>query len=413
MRQVKPVAAAQQAPHQANAKFAAAAAAVGGKLAPGNAASKSGEPTEEELQKINEERQKEMKDTIKKMVKTDADISIDGATFAALINNEEDIVAQKAKRELEHLNAVPESKITESQLRGPHEQKMQALREELENFKTEGRKIKLQYDESHAKLEEVTELYNAAADQNMKLKRQIAKCNKIIEESQHTDDLLRAISVRDDTQRNYEIFKNQCLSEMKEWQEKIEKLKEIQNSGDEENSLMIKNTLEQLERNWEQKQAVLADKERDLLKLRTDYDQVPTNAELTQYDKRLNELAMLGEQKVNEQKKCKQLLDALVSSQEVLTDENELFNSILKQFNKAINDSKLQTKLLDHMDSISRKTGERKKTVTEELKKKHDILSQKDDTHRKLQENQRKYFQTIKEFQQACDELASLRGEEE
>ena len=40
--------------------------------------------------------------------------------------------------ELQQMNAIPESRITESQLRGPHEQKMAALKEELDNFKQEG-----------------------------------------------------------------------------------------------------------------------------------------------------------------------------------------------------------------------------------------------------------------------------------
>ena len=419
MTQSKPAPGAQASaaapPRQTSSKFAAAAAAVGGKLGGGvaqaTATKQPQEPSEEELKAINEQREREMRDTIKSMVKTD-EIAIDGATFAMLVNNDEDIVAQKAILELQQMNAIPESRITESQLRGPHEQKMAALKEELDNFKQEGRKIKSQYDEVHAKYEEISSEFEQVNGKNISLKKQIAKCNKIIEESQHTDDLLRAITVRDDTQRNYDIFKEQCDNEIKEWTEKINAVKENSNNSQDDGGSMIAQTLEQLERAWENKQKLVAEKERQVLQLKTDFDQVPTNAELTQYDRRLNELNQLGDLKNTEKKKCQQLLDALIESQEVLSSENDLFNKILKQFNQAVGDSKASKALLEEMNVEQNKTSERKKKVSAELTQKKNLLSQKEEQHRKLLEMQRKYFQAIKDFQTACDELAALKGED-
>ena len=50
--------------------------------------------------------------------------------------------------------------------------------------------------------------------------------------------------------------------------------------------------------------------------------------------------------------------------------------------------------------------------MIEYLKEKKDLMAKKDERYRKLLEDQRKYFQTIKEFQLACDELETLKGEE-
>lgn len=406
-----------------NSAFAKASALVGSKLGattavaakaagPTSVSKKQEGPTEEELKEIEENHQIEMKNTIKSMIRTEGDDdTITFNAFSDLVNDEE-ILRQKALKEQEIRNAVPESKITASQLRKPHEEKMAVIQEQIDNMKTEFSKIKEKYQEVHTKYEEISEKHSESSAANKKLKKQIKQCNEIIEESQHTDDLLRAISVRDDTLRNIELFKVQCQTEIKEWKEKIENLKQNANNDDSENDAIIRQTLENLERDWERIKTQLADKARQLLELETDADQVPSNAELTQYDRRLNELGLLAQQKAQEAKKCEQLLNALVSSQEVLQNENDMFNSVLKNFKEAEKDSKRQKALLDEMAATSKETAAKKQKVLQQLKEKKDIMAKKDERYRKLLEDQRKYFQTIKEFQIACDELETLKGEE-
>ncbi|KAK8890210.1 Coiled-coil domain-containing protein 93 [Tritrichomonas musculus] len=415
-----------------NSAFAKATALVGSKLgataaapAAGPASAKASAsasvpsaakrqegPTEEELKEIEENHNIEMKNTIKSMIRTEGgDESITFNAFSDLVNDEE-IIRQKTIKEQEIRNAVPESKITASQLRVPHEEKMAVIREQIDNMKTEFSKIKEKYQEVHSKYEDVSGRHTESTANNKKLKKQIKQCNEIIEESQHTDDLLRAISVRDDTVRNIELFKEQCQQEIKEWKEKIENLKANANNDDSENDAVIHQTLDNLERDSERIKTQLADKARTLLELETDADQVPSNAELTQYDRRLNELGMLAKQKAQEAKKCEQLLNGLVSSQEVLQNENDMFNTILKDFKEAEKDSKKQKALIEQLTTTSKETTAKKQKVLQQLKEKKDLMAKKDERYRKLLEDQRKYFQTIKEFQLACDELETLKGEE-
>lgn len=394
----------------ANSAFAQATAAVSGKL--GGKQPKQEGPTEEELKQIEENHQKEMKNTIRSMVRTEGDERVNFDAFSDLMNDE-DILRQRELKEREIRNAIPESKITEEQLRGPHEAKMAVILEQIEMNKLEYTKLKQRYDEIHAKFEEISGQHDEALRLNKQLKKQIKKCNQIIEDSAHTDDLLRAISVRDDTMSNLELFTEQCQTEMREWNEKIQKLKELQSNDDSDNSDVIQNTLDSLEKEWDRIKALLAEKARVLLEYETNFDQIPTSAELAQYDRRLTELDLLSTQKDAEQKKCKHLLASLVESQEVLQNENDLFNTILKTFSNSEKDSKGQKALLEKMDTSQKETSVKKKAVGEELKRKRDVLATKDEQYRKLQETQRKYFQAIKEFQSACEELDNLRDDDE
>ena len=65
------------------------------------------------------------------------------------------------------------------------------------------------------------------------------------------------------------------------------------------------------------------------------------------------------------------------------------------------------------MALTSKETTAKKQKVLQQLKEKKDIMSKKDERYRKLLEDQRKYFHTIKEFQLACEELETLKGDEE
>jgi hypothetical protein len=245
---------------------------------------------------------------------------------------------------------------------------------------------------------------------NARLKETAKRYKKIIDGSEHAEELLRAIAVRDQANASIEGFSRQCREEMADWQERIEELK-TQSEGDGTGTHeRLRAMVDQYQAEWDRVQGVLGAKMRELLRLRTDYDEVPTMAELTQYDRRLHELGALGLGKLTELRKCHHLYNSLVESEEILARENELFNSILKSFNQAVNKESLRPGLIAQMTDIARQTTERRNAVTADVQKKRQALALLDEKHRALLEQQRRYFQVVKEYQIAYETLSRLRG---
>ena len=128
-------------------------------------------------------------------------------------------------------------------------------------------------------------------------------------------------------------------------------------------------------------------------------------AELSQYSRRLKELSALSLSKLTELKKCQQLLNSLISSTNILEGENGLFNDILKSFNQSLNSSDAQKTLINQISSIAVQTKEQSKKIESELSFKSKDLQTLEETHRKLLEKQRRYYQAVKEYQEAQDYL--------
>jgi chromosome segregation ATPase len=199
---------------------------------------------------------------------------------------------------------------------------------------------------------------------------------------------------------------------MKDWQERIAALRgqaEGEGAGANER---LRPMLEQYQAEWDRIHKELGEKSRALLQLQTIYDQVPSLAELTQYDRRLQELRTLQATKETDLKKCNQLLISLQESEQVLTGENDFFNRTLKSFRQAQDQAPLRQGLLKQMTDHTAETKQKKSKVVTDLTQKKAEIAELDEQHRKLLEGQRRYFQTVKEYQNAYEELMRLREEE-
>lgn len=377
----------------------------------------------DEDEEAENKRRIELKQTLSGMSReTDETAGIDGSVISGFVSAQADLL--KEARSLFQENAPasalaamqsgnPILDITESDLRNEHAQKMELINQRLAAMRANGREVNEVYQQVAPELEELTDRFNEAAELNSKLKNSIKKSKKIIESSDHTDELLRAIAVRDEAAASIDKFMKQCRAERAEWEEKISELKKQSQSDTDGGDDKLHEMLDQYQKEWDRIQSNVAVKAREVLKLRTDYDQVPTIAELTQYDRRLQELSALGLTKLTELRKCHQLYNALVESEDVLTKEDELFNSVLQSFDQAVRQSSLRDRLVSQMNDIAKQTAQRKDKVTQELKKRRQTLAELDEEHRSLLEQQRRYFQLVKEYQDTYELISRLRGDEE
>jgi hypothetical protein len=371
-----------------------------------------GHKAEETDEEVEARRNAELKQTLATMQReTGEPQSVSGAVLSDFVAAQSEIFLE-ARAAFQAPVVVQSSEFTASDLRQPHEQRMEVLNQRIAAVRSDGKKLSETYGQVASELERETSQFNRAVEGNAAFKASIRRSNEVIQSNKHTEELVRAIEVRDSVTGHIEAFTRQCQAEMREWQERIAGLRAQQETDGAAGSERLQPMLDQYQAEWDRVHADLAGKSRTLLKLRTEYDRVPSIAELTQYDRRLTELTTLQNQKFTDLKKCHQLLSALVESEGILAKENELFNSVLKTFNQALNQGSLRNQLLSQMSETATQTQQKKQQVTTELKKKQVEIAELDEKHRKLLEGQRRYFQAVKEYQNAYEILSKLQADE-
>lgn len=218
--------------------------------------------------------------------------------------------------------------------------------------------------------------------------------------------------LRDDTQSNFEKFKQQCKIEINEWKSKIQSLKGKLETDSNTNVGRLSVALEQANQEWKRKEEIIAATARNVLRLRLELDQYPSMSELSQYQRRINELKAISSQKHNDLLKCQQLNVSLQDSDSVLLKENELFNSVLKSLQQALKEKEKQKALIALLKDSEKKSTQSRNEQTEKLKKQREVLKENDKKYRDLLEKQRRYFQNLKEYQEAVDYLDELQNQD-
>ena len=365
----------------------------------------------EEAEAKQNQRDEELRETLSSMKRqTEAD-EIDGSMISSSL-------AAQANTILTNQSIFDDSQtlsanVTEAELAEQHAAQIEKVNARLAAIKAEGKRISGENDDLDEQLANARKAYADAQKRNQELRGIIAECQKIVDQAEHTEAILNAITLRDDNQKNIELFQQQCKEEIAEWQEKIEAVKAKAAGSGDTNALKLAAALEQHQRDWDRMQELVAERARELLKLRTEYDIYPTMAELSQYSRRLKELSALSLSKLTEVKKCQQLLNSLISSTNILEQENKLFNEVLSTFSQAITQKDTQQNLIHQLVAISAATGDQSKKIEAELAHKNQDLQTLEEKHRKLLEKQRRYFQAVKEYQEAQDQLAELLDDEE
>lgn len=377
-----------------------------------------GKPTAVKSQKAKEaeeakqeKRDEELRETLSQMKRqTEAD-EIDGSMISSSLAAQASTIL--TNQSIFDDSATLSANVTEEELNEQHSAQIEQMNTRLSTIKAEGRKIAAENDELDGQLDSAKESLADAQKKNQKLRAALLEFKEIVDKAQHTEEIMNAITLRDDNQKNIELFQKQCKEDIEEWNARIEDLKQKAAGSGNSNAAKLQAALDQYQHDWNVKQELVAEKAREVLKLRTEYDIYPTMAELSQYSRRLKELSALSLSKLTEVKKCQQLLNSIISSTNILEKENLLFNDILKSFGQAKSSSETQRSLLSQISTIAVQTKEQKTKIQNELDSKTKELMTLEEKHRKLLEQQRRYFQAVKEYQEAQEELADLIDDDE
>uniref|UniRef100_A0A8C0WZM7 Coiled-coil domain-containing protein 93 n=1 Tax=Castor canadensis TaxID=51338 RepID=A0A8C0WZM7_CASCN len=226
---------------------------------------------------------------------------------------------------------------------------------------------------------------------------------------------LRALVAMNENLKSQEQeFKAHCREEMARLQQEIENLKAERVPGRDEkvktsSCIMIYmwNDFEDLDRRYNMEKEKLykirllqARRNREIAILHRKIDEVPSRAELIQYQKRFIELYRQISAVHKETKQFFTLYNTLDDKKVYLEKEISLLNSIHENFSQAMASPAARDQFLRQMEQIvegikqSRMKMEKKK---QENKMRRDQLN---DQYLELLEKQRLYFKTVKEFKE-------------
>ncbi|XP_059022654.1 coiled-coil domain-containing protein 93 isoform X4 [Mustela lutreola] len=383
-----------------------------------SAAEKADAREEDELQAAEEQRIQSLMTKMTAMANEESRLTASSVgQIVGLCSAEiKQIVSEYAEKQSELSAEESPEKLGTSQL---HRRKVISLNKQilqktkhLEELQASHTSLQARYDETKQTLTELKR-------HSEKLDKEQAALEKI--ESKADPSLLQnlraLVAMNENLKSQEQEFKAHCREEMTRLQQDIENLKAERVPGGDEKSLSageprggltpVMTHSEDLDRRYNMEKEKLykirllqARRNREIAILHRKIDEVPSQAELIQYQKRFIELYRQISAVHKETKQFFTLYNTLDDKKVYLEKEISLLNSIHENFSQAMASPTARDQFLRQMEQIvegikqSRMKMEKKK---QENKMRRDQLN---DQYLELLEKQRLYFKTVKEFKE-------------
>ncbi|XP_057286317.1 coiled-coil domain-containing protein 93 [Pezoporus wallicus] len=239
-----------------------------------------------------------------------------------------------------------------------------------------------------------------------KLDKELAALETI--ESQADSSILQSlralVAMNESLKSQEQEFKAHCREEMERLQQSIENLKAeaVENGEEQEPNKIIEQQYKTEKDKLQKMRLLLARRNREIAILQRKIDEVPSRAELTQYQKRFIELYSQVSATHKETKQFFTLYNTLDDKKVYLEKEVNLLNSIHDNFHQAMSSSGSRDQFLRQMEQIVE--GIKQNRMKMEKKKQENKMrrDQLNDEYLELLEKQRLYFKTVKEFKEEC-----------
>uniref|UniRef100_A0AC11DID3 Coiled-coil domain containing 93 n=1 Tax=Ovis aries TaxID=9940 RepID=A0AC11DID3_SHEEP len=326
------------------------------------------------------------------------------------------IVSEYAEKQSELSAEESPEKLGISQL---HRRKVISLNKQILQKTKQLEELQASHTDLQAKYEGKKKTLTELKGHSEKLDKEQTALEKIEAKADPSilQNLRALVAMNENLKSQEQEFKAHCREEMARLQQEIESLKAERAPGRDEKTLsggeshgaltsaMTHN--EDLDRRYNMEKEKLykirllqARRNREIAILHRKIDEVPSRAELIQYQKRFIELYRQISAVHKETKQFFTLYNTLDDKKVYLEKEISLLNSIHENFSQAMASSASRDQFLRQMEQIvegikqSRMKMEKKK---QENKMRRDQLN---DQYLELLEKQRLYFKTVKEFKE-------------
>ncbi|XP_056909640.1 coiled-coil domain-containing protein 93 isoform X1 [Takifugu flavidus] len=280
------------------------------------------------------------------------------------------------------------------------EKQIQQRKQQLEELQVRHAEMKSDCEEAKGKLVEATEHSERLDKQLRSLEEKEQQTNSSVLEK-----LKGLVTMNENLKQQEQDFRTHCREEMVRLQQNIEELKAASGPDNEEekerNQLMDR----QCDTDREKLQRIrllMARRNREIAVLQRKIDEVPSRAELTQYQKRFLELYSQVSATHKETKQFFTLYNTLDDKKVYLEKEVNLLNSIHDNFQQAMSSSAAKEQFLRQMEQIVE--GIKQSRIKLEKKKQENKMrrDQLNDEYLELLDKQRLYFKTVKDFKEEC-----------
>ncbi|XP_040914056.1 coiled-coil domain-containing protein 93 [Toxotes jaculatrix] len=277
---------------------------------------------------------------------------------------------------------------------------IQQKTKQLEELQAKHAEVKTGCDEAKRKLMEATE-------DSEKLEKELKSLEEIEEQADSglLEKLRALVTMNENLKQQEQEFRTHCREEMTRLQQNIEELKMASGQDTEEererNQLIDKQYNTDREK-LQKIRLLMARRNREIAILQRKIDEVPSRAELTQYQKRFIELYSQVSATHKETKQFFTLYNTLDDKKVYLEKEVNLLNSIHDNFQQAMSSTAAKDQFLRQMEQIVE--GIKQNRIKMEKKKQENKMrrDQLNDEYLELLDKQRLYFKTVKDFKEEC-----------
>ncbi|XP_004626422.2 coiled-coil domain-containing protein 93 isoform X2 [Octodon degus] len=371
---------------------------------------------EEELQAAEEQRIQSLMTKMTAMANEESRLTASSVgQIVGLCSAEiKQIVSEYAEKQSELSAEESPEKLGTSQL---HRRKIISLNKQILQKTKHLEELQANHTNLQARYNERKKMLTELKSHSEKLDKQQAALEKIESKADPSilQNLRALVAMNENLKSQEQEFKAHCREEMTRLQQEIESLKAerapdektLSNGGPDGVLTSVMTHNEDLDRRYNMEKEKLykirllqARRNREIAILHRKIDEVPSRAELIQYQKRFIELYRQISAVHKETKQFFTLYNTLDDKKVYLEKEISLLNSIHENFSQAMASSAARDQFLRQMEQIvegikqSRMKMEKKK---QENKMRRDQLN---DQYLELLEKQRLYFKTVKEFKE-------------
>ncbi|XP_070210821.1 coiled-coil domain-containing protein 93-like isoform X2 [Littorina saxatilis] len=288
-----------------------------------------------------------------------------------------------------------------------HKRMTTSLNKQIKDSKAKLTEVEEKHKELHKSYVETQEKLKEVEERSATIDEEMEKLAGMeTEENQSILSSLRSlVALNENLKKQEQEFKAHCKEEMARLKGNIEDLQRETgqlDTEDKERADLIGRQYKADREKLHKIRLLLARKNREIAALQRKIDEVPSRAELSQYQRRFVELYNQVSSTHRETKQFYTLYNTLDDTKLYLNKEVNLLNSIHDNFKQAMSTPANKEQFLKQFEQIvegikqNRAKVERKR---QEEKMKRDQLS---DQYLDLVEKQRHYFKTVKDFKEEC-----------
>ncbi|NXJ52941.1 CCD93 protein, partial [Spizaetus tyrannus] len=375
-------------------------------LPPGLAAAGKAEPCDEDdLQAAEELRIKTLMTGMAAMATEEGKLT--ASTVGQIVGLQSDeikqIVSEYAEKQSELSAEERPERLGAAQ---QHRRKVASLNKQILQKNKLLEELQAKCTDLQAKCTEAKKTLTEVKSYSEKLDKELAALETI--ESQADSSILQSlralVAMNENLKSQEQEFKAHCREEMERLQQNIENFKAeaVENAEEEEPNKIIEQQYKTEKDKLQKIRLLLARRNREIAILQRRIDEVPSRAELTQYQKRFIELYSQVSATHKETKQFFTLYNTLDDKKVYLEKEVNLLNSIHDNFHQAMASSGSREQFLRQMEQIVE--GIKQNRMKMEKKKQENKMrrDQLNDEYLELLEKQRLYFKTVKEFKEEC-----------